>query len=345
MLKLARPERFELPTFWFVARRSIQLSYGRIRVRCRIVAFEPILQKVLRPIFFSRVAHASCGLGISTTHSNSKTRGRISRNPADLRRSPAHSIRILNHKIAIDKVPRPCYTSTDVSFSTSASSPGPRTRSPVVPPASHGKQDFADVRQFTIERPAFPRNGSPPASPSPQPLRRPLRPGSASRELKVSASFPLPQLPVFSVAYKRVRNSLKTNTFRSLYFHTHAHSLSLFSCKSFICITYAKQPRGVPQSCPILGFSCGLYLQPAERKTSARRLTLRKVRKLNPLFSISSALFCAFAQVTFTRKPFIFYSLRTFSDNYRGWGYLRKLVEGKSESAWPAAERVNWRER
>jgi hypothetical protein len=29
MLKLARPERFELPTPWFVARYSIQLSYGR----------------------------------------------------------------------------------------------------------------------------------------------------------------------------------------------------------------------------------------------------------------------------------------------------------------------------
>ena len=28
-LKLVRPERFELPTSWFVARRSIQLSYGR----------------------------------------------------------------------------------------------------------------------------------------------------------------------------------------------------------------------------------------------------------------------------------------------------------------------------
>ena len=28
--KLARPERFELPTTWFVARYSIQLSYGRI---------------------------------------------------------------------------------------------------------------------------------------------------------------------------------------------------------------------------------------------------------------------------------------------------------------------------
>ncbi len=29
---MARPERVELPTFWFVARRSIQLSYGRIRL-------------------------------------------------------------------------------------------------------------------------------------------------------------------------------------------------------------------------------------------------------------------------------------------------------------------------
>ena len=28
---LARPERFELPTPWFVARYSIQLSYGRVK--------------------------------------------------------------------------------------------------------------------------------------------------------------------------------------------------------------------------------------------------------------------------------------------------------------------------
>ena len=28
-----RPERFELPAFWFVARRSIQLSYGRTVAR------------------------------------------------------------------------------------------------------------------------------------------------------------------------------------------------------------------------------------------------------------------------------------------------------------------------
>jgi hypothetical protein len=29
---MVRPERFELPTYWFVASRSIQLSYGRTRV-------------------------------------------------------------------------------------------------------------------------------------------------------------------------------------------------------------------------------------------------------------------------------------------------------------------------
>ena len=28
--KMARPERFELPTTWFEARCSIQLSYGRV---------------------------------------------------------------------------------------------------------------------------------------------------------------------------------------------------------------------------------------------------------------------------------------------------------------------------
>ena len=28
--KMARPERFELPTTWFEARYSIQLSYGRV---------------------------------------------------------------------------------------------------------------------------------------------------------------------------------------------------------------------------------------------------------------------------------------------------------------------------
>jgi hypothetical protein len=31
---MARPERVELPTFWFVAKRSIQLSYGRADATC-----------------------------------------------------------------------------------------------------------------------------------------------------------------------------------------------------------------------------------------------------------------------------------------------------------------------
>ena len=34
-----RPERFELPAFWFVARRSIQLSYGRILI---LTAFQQL---------------------------------------------------------------------------------------------------------------------------------------------------------------------------------------------------------------------------------------------------------------------------------------------------------------
>ncbi len=32
-IEMARPERLELPTSWSVARRSIQLSYGRVHVR------------------------------------------------------------------------------------------------------------------------------------------------------------------------------------------------------------------------------------------------------------------------------------------------------------------------
>jgi hypothetical protein len=31
--KMVRPERFELPTLWFVAKCSIQLSYGRDTVQ------------------------------------------------------------------------------------------------------------------------------------------------------------------------------------------------------------------------------------------------------------------------------------------------------------------------
>ena len=33
--RMVRPERIELPTSWFVAKHSIQLSYGRIVAKLR----------------------------------------------------------------------------------------------------------------------------------------------------------------------------------------------------------------------------------------------------------------------------------------------------------------------
>ena len=42
LILMARPERFELPTTWFVARYSIQLSYGRVKERA-FCAFALIL--------------------------------------------------------------------------------------------------------------------------------------------------------------------------------------------------------------------------------------------------------------------------------------------------------------
>ncbi len=34
---MVRPKRFELLAFWFVAKRSIQLSYGRIPLHLRAI--------------------------------------------------------------------------------------------------------------------------------------------------------------------------------------------------------------------------------------------------------------------------------------------------------------------
>ena len=74
-VKLARPERFELPTTWFVARYSIQLSYGRVSgvgklarggVPCQgkggvaeREGFEPSME-LLTPYSLSRGAPSTC---------------------------------------------------------------------------------------------------------------------------------------------------------------------------------------------------------------------------------------------------------------------------------------------
>lgn len=35
---MVRPERIELPTSWFVAKHSIQLSYGRVATNVRAIS-------------------------------------------------------------------------------------------------------------------------------------------------------------------------------------------------------------------------------------------------------------------------------------------------------------------
>jgi hypothetical protein len=52
--KVARPERLELPTLWFEARCSIQLSYGRTRTLFTINSLPPFLLQ-----FQSRVSMQS----------------------------------------------------------------------------------------------------------------------------------------------------------------------------------------------------------------------------------------------------------------------------------------------
>ena len=57
---VARPERFELPTPWFVARYSIQLSYGRVRGRDYRASPAPGRARGARRPPCRRSAAASC---------------------------------------------------------------------------------------------------------------------------------------------------------------------------------------------------------------------------------------------------------------------------------------------
>jgi hypothetical protein len=56
---VVRPERVELPTFWFVARRSIQLSYGRILVTPSTIPRCDARLQLRSPDFVAHVAQLS----------------------------------------------------------------------------------------------------------------------------------------------------------------------------------------------------------------------------------------------------------------------------------------------
>jgi hypothetical protein len=62
--RMVRPERFELPTAWFVARYSIQLSYGRL-ARSEIMVMAAFFVNTFREIIsqrcFTRVIRSRVG--------------------------------------------------------------------------------------------------------------------------------------------------------------------------------------------------------------------------------------------------------------------------------------------
>ena len=112
------------------------------------------------------------------------------------------------------------------------------------------------------------------------PLQSPILPPCPLCPLcLIPASFPLPQPPVFSTPYKRVRISLKTSTFKSLYFQAVAHSLSLFSCKSFIYNHVSKTTGGYT---PKLS-DFGIFGSPAPRRAILPDQSNRSKMRTRPI--------------------------------------------------------------
>ena len=78
---MVRPERFELPAFWFVAKRSIQLSYGRLEDFPRnLIQIIRDLVPVQSPLPYAAGAAAGSGWGgisdssASTSSPDSRTK-------------------------------------------------------------------------------------------------------------------------------------------------------------------------------------------------------------------------------------------------------------------------------
>ena len=54
---MVRPERFELPTLWFVAKCSIQLSYGRVTVTAGGVSIIAETSLLMKTKHLSQIPH------------------------------------------------------------------------------------------------------------------------------------------------------------------------------------------------------------------------------------------------------------------------------------------------
>ena len=81
-VKLARPERFELPTTKFVAWYSIQLSYGRADAACCVVLLAS--HRAGRPGCSERASMGKVAGGVNRAR---RDRSRIARSPASHRSS------------------------------------------------------------------------------------------------------------------------------------------------------------------------------------------------------------------------------------------------------------------
>ena len=91
--------------------------------------------------------------------------------------------------------------------------------------------------------------------------------------------------PSFPIPYKIVRKSLKTRTFKSLYFQADAHSLSLFSCKSFIYSRVSKTTGVHPQTVRFLDFRRPILGNNPQAEANCRKRGGRTARPFRPGFA------------------------------------------------------------